>query len=64
VTNLGSYFLEGRRVHETCKRPPAFRVFVNPPRDGSDGTVLLCDHCNRFDYATFRREPLTPETSK
>ena len=56
--SLGAYFLEGRRVHQACKNPPKFRVFVNPPNANNDGTVLLCDHCNRFDYQAFRREPL------
>lgn len=60
--DFGAYFFEGKRVHRRCKRPPAFRVFVNPPRDGNDGTVLLCSFCNDWDYQTFRREPLaTPK---
>lgn len=56
--NLGAYFMQGRRVWEPCDRPPAFRVFVNPPRGEDDGTSLLCDHCNRNDYIGFSRSAL------
>lgn len=56
--DLGAYFTEARRVHVQCKSRPRYRVFVNPPRGDDDGTVLLCEDCNRFDYVGFRRERL------
>jgi hypothetical protein len=34
-------------------------VTVNPPRDGNDGKVRLCDFCNKHDYIGFSRNAVS-----
>ncbi|TDR27791.1 hypothetical protein [Aquamicrobium defluvii] len=58
VPSMGAYWLEARVVPVRCGGEAKWEVSVNPPRNGNDGKVRLCDHCNRFDYQTFRRAPL------
>lgn len=48
--------LGGRRV--PCKDEAAWAVKVNPPRDGNDGTVKLCEFHNRVDYVGLSRQSL------
>jgi hypothetical protein len=58
VSDLGAYFLQGRRVPVRCARDAAWVVSVNPPTKDSDGNVRLCDSCNALDYRTFPREKI------
>lgn len=64
VASLGAYFFEGERRYERCRSPAKWIVSVNPPSKDSDGKIRLCNHCNRFDYTTFPRAPLSPAESR
>ena len=56
VDDLGAYFLQCKRVPVRCKGEAKWVVSVNPPSKDRDGKVRLCEHCNKFDYLTFKRE--------
>ena len=51
-----AFFAGCQRKSVPCEGEAKWRVSVNPPKNGNDGTVLLCDNCNRFSYQTFPRE--------
>jgi hypothetical protein len=59
--STGAYFLAGERIHVRCQYPAEFVVSVNPPSERSSGKVLLCRHCNKWDYDGFPRQPLNQQ---
>jgi hypothetical protein len=60
--NTFAYFLQARIVNQRCDEPAEWIVKVNPPKEGNDGCVRLCDLCNRFEYQTFSRERIQQPT--
>lgn len=61
IPDVGEYFVQGRRTLRRCDGEALWSVRVNPPSAKSDGTVNLCDHCNRFEYLYFPRVALAGE---
>ena len=55
VLHIGAYFLAGKRVHVRCEEPATVVCVVNPYRPDKDGTVCLCDLCDRFNYYGFAK---------
>lgn len=58
VSDALTYFTQAVRVNAPCKGEAQWIVTVNPPRDGNDGKVRLCDFCNKHDYQGFPRVAL------
>jgi hypothetical protein len=58
ISDVLAYFTQAIRKNVPCRGEAKWIVTVNPPRDGNDGKVRLCDFCNRWDYLTFPRQSL------
>lgn len=58
VSDALTYFTRAVRVNVPCKGEAKWVVTVNPPREGNDGKVRLCDFCNKYDYLSFPRVAL------